>query len=108
MGERSSKAKESYKIKAMKKACVIRKTHKYGIQVTRSMKEAYELDKETGTDYWHQAILKEMKNNAAAFKFLDPDESIPVGSTWIPCHMVFDVKMDLTPESLLHCGRPLD
>ena len=57
-------------IKAMKKARAIRKTQKYGIQVPKSVKEAYELDRETGTDYWYQAILKEMKNNAAAFKFL--------------------------------------
>jgi hypothetical protein len=91
-------------IKAMKQARTIRKTHKYGIQVPRSVKEAYELDQETGTDYWHQSILKEMKNNAAAFRFLEPDESIPVGSTWIPCHMIFDVKMDLTRKARYVAG----
>jgi hypothetical protein len=28
------------------------------------------MDHVTNTDYWHQAIVKEMKNNAVAFKFL--------------------------------------
>jgi hypothetical protein len=37
------------------------KTHKYGIREPRTIQEAYEIDRETGTDYWHQAILKEMK-----------------------------------------------
>jgi hypothetical protein len=31
-----------------------KKTHKYGIQVPQSIEEAYAIDKETGTDYWHQ------------------------------------------------------
>lgn len=90
-------------IRAMKSRYA-RKTHKYGIQLPKSVAEAYEIDKETSTDYWHRAIVKEMTNNAAAFKFLEPDESIPVGSTWIPCHMVFDVKVDLTRKARYVAG----
>jgi hypothetical protein len=45
-----------------------------------------------------------MTNNAAAFKFLEPDESIPVGSTWIPCHMVFNVKVDLIRKARYVAG----
>jgi len=85
-------------IKAMKTRYA-RKTHKYGMEMPKSTKEAYELDRISGTDYWHRAIIKEMTNNASAFKFLDVDESVPVGSTWIPCHMVFDVKSDLTRKA---------
>jgi hypothetical protein len=51
---------------------------------------------ETGTDFWHQAIIKEMKNNAVAFKFLEPVAHVPVGSRWVPFHMIFDVKVDPT------------
>jgi hypothetical protein len=64
----------------------------------KTVQEAYEINKETGTDYWHKAILKEMKNNAVAFKFLD-DDAIPVGYQWIPCHMIFDIKLDLTRKA---------
>ena len=81
-----------------------KKTHKYGIQVPMNIEEAYQIDKETGTTFWHQAILKEMKNNAVAFRFLEENESVPVGSTWIPFHMIFDVKCDLTRKARYVAG----
>ena len=56
------------------------------------MEEALQIDKETGTTFWRNAIEKEMKNVAIAFEFSDND-SIPVGHKLIKCHMVFDVKM---------------
>jgi hypothetical protein len=90
-------------VKAMKTRYA-RKTHKFGVQLPKSIKEAYEIDRITGTDYWHRAIVKEMTNNAAAFKFLESDEEIPIGSTWIPCHMIFDVKMDLTRKARFVAG----
>jgi hypothetical protein len=43
-----------------------RKTHK---QMPKSSREAFELDKETGTDYWHHTLVKEMMNNASALSF---------------------------------------
>jgi hypothetical protein len=51
----------------------------YGIQLPKSVEEAYEIDCQTGTDFWHQAILKEMRNNAVAFKFLEEGGQILVG-----------------------------
>jgi len=81
-----------------------KKSHKYGIQVPMSVAEAYQIDKETNTDCWHQAILKEMTNNAVAFRFLEEGERIPVGSTWIPFHMIFDVKCDLTRKARFVAG----
>lgn len=39
------------------------------------------------------------EDNAVAFKFLELGEHIPVRSTWIPCHMIFDVKLDLTRKA---------
>jgi hypothetical protein len=32
----------------------IKWTHKYGIRLPKSVEEAYKIDNETGTDYWHQ------------------------------------------------------
>jgi hypothetical protein len=37
-----------------------------------------------------------MKNVMPVFKVLKPSASKPVGHTWIPCHMIFDIKMDFT------------
>lgn len=62
------------------------------------------MDRETGTDFWHQAIVKEKTNNATAFKFLNHDEKIPVGSTWTPCNMLFDVKINLTRKARFVAG----
>lgn len=90
-------------IKAIK-THYIKRTHKYGIQLPKTVQEAYELDRLSGIDLWHQAILKEMKNNAVAFKFLEDGESIPVGSQWIPFHMIFDVKCDFTRKARFVAG----
>jgi len=81
-----------------------KKTHKYGIQVPANVEEAYQIDRETNTDFWHQAIMKEMRNNAVAFRFLEDGEQIPVGSTWIPFHMIFNVKCDLTRKARFVAG----
>jgi hypothetical protein len=44
-------------------------------------------------------MLKEMKNNAVTFRFLEEGEHVPVGYTWIPFHMIFDVKCNLTRKA---------
>jgi len=45
-----------------------------------------------------------MKNNAVAFRFLEDGENIPVGSQWIPFHMIFDVKCDFTRKARFVAG----
>jgi hypothetical protein len=40
-----------------------------------------------------------MKNNRVAFKFLDEDETVPIGYKWIKCHVIFDIKMDFTRKA---------
>jgi hypothetical protein len=90
-------------IKAVKTR-YLKRTHKYGVQLPKSVEVAYEIDRLTGTDSWHQAILKEMKNNAIAFKFLEEGEQVPVGSQWIPFDMIFDVKVDFTRKARFVAG----
>jgi hypothetical protein len=48
--------------------------------------------------------MKEMRNNAIAFRFLEDGESIPVGSQWIPFHMIFYVKCDVTRKARFVAG----
>ena len=66
------------------------KTHKYGIRLPKSIKEALAIDKETGTTFWRDAIAKEIKNAMVSFEFND-DDKIPVGHQKNTVHMVFDV-----------------
>ena len=43
-------------------------THKFGIRIPKTVEEAYQIDKEAGTDYWTKAIAKKMKNVQVTFK----------------------------------------
>jgi len=56
------------------------------------VQQALEIDEETGTTFWGDAIQKKIKNNPKAFKIIGPDVSPPVGHTFIKCYMVFDIK----------------
>jgi len=46
-----------------------------------------------------------MTNVKIAFKFLGKDDPPPVGHTGIRCHIIFDVKMDLTRKSRFVAGE---
>jgi hypothetical protein len=71
-----------------------KRTHKFGMEVPKTVKEALELDKKNGTTLWADAIAKEMKDVRVAFKILPDGQSAPIRNQKIPCHMIFDVKME--------------
>jgi hypothetical protein len=81
-----------------------KRTHKFGIKIPKTVKRALKIDKETGTDFWEKAILKEMKHVRPAFRVLDNGETVPIGSQWIPCYIVFDVKVDFTRKARFVAG----
>ena len=81
-----------------------KRTHKYGIRLPKTIEEALAIDKETGMDLWRKAIEKEMKNVMPAFRILDDDDKIPIGYTQIPCHMIFDIKIDFTRKARFVAG----
>ena len=45
-------------------------THKYDIEVPRSIEHAKQLDKKNGNTFWIQALAKEMHNVSIAFELL--------------------------------------
>jgi hypothetical protein len=81
-----------------------KRTHKFGIEVPRTIKRAYEIDKEMGTNFWAKAIEREMLHVRPAFEVLDRGRSASVGSKWIPCHMIFEGKMDFTRKAWFVAG----
>ncbi len=96
--------KKRNRIIAKVKARYWRTTHKFGIELPKTVAEAYAIDKRTGTDHWRRAIEKEMSKirGMGAFERYDkasPDD-LRTGRVKLPgfmeinCHMVFDVKMD--------------
>ena len=76
-------------------------SHKFVIRVPKTEKEAYEIDRQSGTDFWTKAIAKEMTNIRIVFEKLDsvtPDEmrkgKIKPVYEHVNVHMIFDIKMD--------------
>lgn len=80
-----------------------RRTHKFGIELPKTVDEALRIDLRTGTDFWTKAIEKEMKNVMPAFEFRD-DNTVPIGYKHIDCHLIFDVKTDLTRKARYVAG----
>ena len=80
-------------------ARVRRVTHKYGIKVPRTIKQAYEFDKENGNTFWRDAVKKEMTNVGIAFQIYEDGEVIPNGFKKVTGHLIFDVKMDFTRKA---------
>ena len=72
----------------------LKRTHKFGIEVPKTVQRALEIDKENGNTLWRDAIAKEMKAVRIAFKLLDSDEKPPPGYQFMTCHMIFDIKLD--------------
>ncbi|GFH50450.1 Blackbeard [Chaetoceros tenuissimus] len=75
--------------------------HKFGIRIPKSADEAYKLDADSKTTFWTDATNKEMENVRVAFEVLSgvtPEEmctgKVRPGYKFIPCHMIFDIKMD--------------
>ncbi len=74
------------------KAC--QTTHKYGVEVPQSLKEALALDVKNGNNYWLEAVGKEMGTIVVAFEILKPNARPPPGWMRSSGHLIFDVKMD--------------
>ena len=50
-----------------------------GIEVPKTVKQAYELDRINGNTLWTEAIAKEMKNVRVAFWILPKEKTAPGG-----------------------------
>jgi hypothetical protein len=90
-------------------------SHKFGVRLPHSVQEALQMDKETGTDFWWKAIQKELNKVLVALEYdesMTPeqvrnDKTAYVGFQEITCHMIFDVKMDLTRKARFVAGGHL-
>lgn len=81
-----------------------RTDQKFGIELPHTVQQALEIDKETGTTFWGDALKKEMMTVFPAFEILEDGAPIPVGYQQIPCHIIFDIKMDLTRKARYVAG----
>jgi len=71
-----------------------KQTHKFGIEVPKTVKHAFEIDKENGNTFWQDAINQEMKNIRVAFNIMEDGKEAPPSYQYMECHMVFVIKWD--------------
>jgi hypothetical protein len=55
-----------------------RTNQKYGIELPHTVERALQIDKETGTTFWQDALKKEMNTVMVAFKILEEGAEQPV------------------------------
>jgi hypothetical protein len=89
-------------------------THKFGIRLPKTIEEAIQINRETNTTFWTDDIKKEMEKVNIAFDFIEDwtTEQVRLGAAKgdfvgfqeIDCHIVFDVKMDLTRKARFVAG----
>ena len=56
-----------------------KRTHKFGVELPKYVREAEKLDIANGNTYWQDAIAKEIKAVRIAFKIINGDDAIPPG-----------------------------
>jgi hypothetical protein len=96
--------KKRDRIIAKIKTRYLRKEQKFGIELPKTVQEALRLDQANSTTLWQDAIKKEMKVIMPAVKILEEGAIAPIGFQQIPCHMVFDVKIDFTRKARFVAG----
>ena len=72
----------------------IKRTHRFGLEIPKTVKRALEIDTENGNQMWRDAIAKEMEAVRVAFKILDDGKMPPPGYQRMECHMIFDINLD--------------
>ena len=69
------------------------RTHKFGIEVPKSVKDAIRIDQDNGNTLWQDAIALEMKNVRVAFEEFEGDISELKDYECISGHLIFDIKL---------------
>ena len=83
-------------------------TREFVISLPKTTKDALQIDKISGTDFWRKLINKEMSKVKIAWKVKDghtPSEARAATATLfvrfqeIGCYFIFDVKIDFTRKA---------
>ena len=75
--------------------CIIRKTHKEGIEITLNVEQAYKIYEKNQNRFWRNSLEKEMHNTRTAFEILENDTPHPlVSCKKFTSHLILYVNMD--------------
>ena len=69
------------------------RSHKFGIRIPKSIREAIEIDKENGDSMWTDAIAEEMNKVRIAFELYEDSITSLIGYKQLHIHMIFDIRM---------------
>ena len=69
------------------------RTHKFGIEIPKNVKDAIRIDQENDNTLWQDAIALEMKNVRIAFEVFEGDISELKDHEHISGHLIFDIKL---------------
>ncbi len=72
----------------------LKRTHKFGIEIPKTVNEVLALDHKNANTLWADAIAKETREVQFAFNILPDGGSAPIGYQKISWHMIFDIKME--------------
>ena len=67
----------------------LKKTHKFGIEIPKTVKEAAKLDAKNGDTEWMDEISKEITNVRVSFDILKDGDRGPIGHKQINCHLIY-------------------
>ena len=68
------------------------RTHKFGIQIPKSVKESFAIDRENGNSYWHDATRQEMPKIIDSVEEYNSNTDKLIGYQEITGHMIFVIK----------------
>jgi hypothetical protein len=57
----------------------LKRTHRFGIEIPKTVKQALEIDADVGSNHWHDAIVKEINAVRVAFDILKEGKKPPPG-----------------------------
>mgnify|MGYP006191742737 CR=1 FL=1 len=72
----------------------LKRSRNFGIELPKTVEQAYALDAKNGITLWADAISKELENLRVAFEVLPDGKSVPIGHQVVQCHLVFDLKIE--------------
>ena len=72
----------------------LKRSHKFSIEIPKTMEHACALDAKNGNTLWVDAIFKKMENVRVAFKVLPNRKLVPICHQFVQFHMVFNIKME--------------
>ena len=85
--------KKKHQIISKIKSKYWQRSHKYGIRIPKTVKEALQIDKENNNNLWQQSIELEMPKIRQAMRLFDGDPKSLIGYQQITGHIIFDIKL---------------